>query len=375
MMSSRKISKLLVRRVLTIDYSAFLHKVSIVAPSLDILSQLEENISPLSLGTILLSTNKILASREWCEGDTTSTSMREFYVHLDSLIQYFDQSRTFYLYTLDNYETFLQYIACFRDHLFGKKAEMLRILIMMEENEPEEPDSTQELPYAQNAVLLFLSNLYQTLLQCVSKADEFYQRVQTFKNYLVAPRTVVTAVENGTLNNLSKIMSSQFHSVLQTWCNNVFQLVDLVESGNLTEQLQTVKSPYFQFPYITKTRLVDSGRLDILLYTYYSGKNKKIPTYSDKEDRLYLFSKKENIWEHSHSTFLPKIKKADKSAFLLYIERPEYSFLLNRNPPECFLVVVDHEDYHDIMVQGKHKMHIFLQGAVCVKKNLYALVG
>jgi hypothetical protein len=295
----------------------------------------------------------------------------EWYVVLDSILAYFDTPKTFWLYSGADYELFLRFLLCVRNDLFGRKATLIRSLIGTLDNSPADEIEPQQTETNKIMVKSFLTTIYNDLLEGMAVADTLYRDVSNAHNHLLYNNDVVTFQQNAELNAIVYEISRGFHRTIR-------KLTDLVQSGNIVENLQSsLVSPYFEFPYMMQTRLVESGTLSHILSQYFGNPPKKVAEYSLQHDSLVLFSKKESIWTLEENKEWDRRQRCHYTALLLYHARPELSFLVQRSPPECFLVVLLKEDAKDILSGGYPYKRVFIEGAVQVSKSrcLYGFLG
>lgn len=359
-----KLDNLLSHRVLVLDYFTFLKKLDtypVADPSVS--SLIEDGFKVLNACTYDSPTIQIPA---------------EWYGILDSIVGYFDTPKTFWLYSKQDYELFLGVVKCIRDDLWGRKATLIRSLIGTLDNAPADEIEPLQSEDNKNLVKSFLTTIYNDLLDGMAIADKIYQEVTKDSQFLLYNNVVMTYTRNAEMNTVVADASRGFHRVVR-------KLTDLVQSGNIVENLETsssMVSPYIQFPYMMHTRLVESGPSNTIITRYYgnNGNNpKSVAEYSLDHESLVLFSKKESIWTLEENKEWEVKQRCLYTALLLYNARPELSFLVQRNPPECFLVLLLKEDAEDIFSGGYPYKRIFIDtnSVVQVSKSkcLYAFLG
>jgi len=352
-----KLDNFLSHRVLVLDYFTFLKNlqtIPVTDPSMS--TEIAEGFKVLTACTCV--NNNVEISAEW-------------YVVLDSILAYFDTPKTFWLYSGQDYELFLRFLLCVRNDLFGRKATLIRSLIGTLDNRPADEIEPQQTEANKVLVKGFLVSIYNDLLEGMAVADTLYREVSNAHNHLLYNNAVVTYTTNAELNAMVYQISRGFHRTIR-------KLTDLVQSGNVVENLgSSMVSPYFQFPYMMHTRVVESGPLSYILSQYYGKDPKKVAEYDLRHDSLLLFSKKETIWTLDEDKTWDRKQRCQYTALLFYHARPELSFLVQRNPPECFLVLLLKEHADDLFSGGYPYKRIFIEEVVQVSKSkcLYAFLG
>lgn len=353
-----KLDNFLSRRVLVLDYFTFLKNLQTIS------------VTDPSVSTEIADGFKVLTA---CACDNKVEISAEWYGVLDSILAYFDTPKSFWLYSGADYELFLRFLSCVRNDLFGRKATLIRSLIGTLDNNTGDKMDPQQTEENKILVKSFLTTIYNDLLEGMALADTLYRDVSNAHNYLLYNNDVVTFRQNAELNAIVYEISRGIHRTIR-------KLTDLVQSGNIVENLQTSSSsvsPYVQYPYMMHTRLVESGTLSQIFSQYFSNLPKKVAEYSLQHDSLVLFSKKESIWTLEENKEWDRKERCLYTALLLYNARPELSFLVQRNPPECFLVLLSKEDAEDIFSGGYPYKRIFIEKVVKISKSrcLYGFLG
>lgn len=354
-----KLDNILSQRVLVLDYFTFLKNlqtIPVTDPSVD--TEIAEGFKVLTAYT--------------CEQNVEIST--EWYVVLASILGYFDTPKTFWLYSGQDYERFLAFVKCVRDDLFGRKATIIRSVIGTLDNNPgDEMDAQQSQQTETNKG--FLTTIYNDLVDGIANADKIYQEVAKDHQLLLYNNNLITYTRNTSLNSFVFESSRGFHRTIR-------KLTDLMQSGNIVENLQTsssLVSPYFQFPHIMHTRLVESGTVSHILSQYFGNPPKKVADYDLHHDSMVLFSKKKSIWTLDENKEWDRRQRCHYTALLLYHARPELSFMVQRNPPECFLVVLLKEHAEDILSGGYPYKRVFIDNDTVVQvsksKCLYGFLG
>ena len=351
-----KLDNLLSHRVLVLDYFTFLKKLQTIP------------VTDPSVSSLVSDAWEMLTAST-C-GKTLEIP-REWYVLLDRILAYFDSPKNFFVYSGQQYELFLRFVLCVRDDLLGRKATTLRSLIATLDNTTGDEIDPLQTETNKNLVKLFLTDIYHDLMEGMTHADRIYREVSKEHQSLLYNNNPVKYKRNKELNTLVLQISQSFH-------HTIHKMMDLVQSGNIVENLQTsMVSPYFQFPYMTPVRLVESNTLDNIVSEYYGENPKKVPEYDHQQISMVLYSKKESIWTLEENKAWDRKQKCNYFAFLLYHAPPQLFFLLSKNPPETFLVLLPKEDAEDILSEGNPSKRIFIESVVLVSKSkcLYGFLG
>ena len=340
-------------QILSTDYQIFLEKVNTVAASLDTIvaglgQPLPDQLPVVSIVSVVASGVMLLTM----EGD--NVNLLSFYPLVDSMMTYFDIPKLFYGYSNNDCATeilFSQYIL----ELFQQKTTVLR--------------SDIQAKAAAGTSISDLLHVYEVMQKSINAVAAWVQTMETIQSVVVG-RSILSSARSDEINTLQSDTAIHFHTAVK-----LFPMLDKQQEICSTASKVRKASPFDMYPFLSNCRIADKGTLEEMLKKYGEDVKKihrKPVPYHPQHDVVLLFHKESNLW--SQKPWEKKShRKMESFAYLMYIDNHEYFFIVHPKPPECFLVVVDHDDFDDCN-KSRYKT-IFIQGAARITKGMYGMMG
>jgi hypothetical protein len=338
-------------QILQTDYQIFLEKVGVLASNLDEISNTlgKEGENQDTMDTMIHlveSAQNVLKAPE--------VNFTLLYPFLDKMILYFDQPLALHALTVGQWETEIQYTQLLHD-LLQTKVVLLRTRI--------ETDAVA----AKN--ISILNNVYKIVLETVLEAGIWIKNLQMVQTKL-SGNLLLTFQQSDSL--LAKRMKTALY------LHKSMRSLDILDSKDLLTTIfslvQPKPSPFDDYPYTTPCRIGDQGILVDMLKKYGEDVKKihrKPVSYDPQHPLVLLFHADTSVWNQKPcKNTLPK---NSLYAYLVYVDHNEFYFFAHPTPPQCFLVLVDQEDYED-MNKNPRKI-IFIQSATRLSKCRYGMVG
>jgi len=334
-------------QILSIDYQNFVNKVGTVATGLDlILSSIivSGTTTPLvSISSLVASATEVLSAEE--------VNLKRLYPILDSMISFFDPTLVFFGLSLTDVDAVFNFTEFISD-LVKKKFTILRVALQ------EKGDPTDQL-----------FHVYGILQQATDCVISFLEFLDSYRARLWNGSTW-TFTENNLANRKKNELSVVLHTVMK-----LLVVLDQQENSENAVAPKKKTTPFDLYPFMSSCRIADKGLLEDMIRKYGEDVKKihrKPVLFNPDHDRVLLFHKESSIWNHKRQT--EKQPRATLSfAYVVYLDENQYVFLVHPKPPDCFLIVMDQEDFEDL--QKTPYKTIFLQNAVRITRCMYGMFG